>query len=234
MISSSETQKAHFPFLYRVYNNFGIIATACILTWLSTFYLHISVVVVSLAAIYYFCSVLIERGRNWHEIFKIIKKYDDFPKKGMTFYDIHPLLRAVDKRNDVLELYTRLYTDQVDVIVGLESRGYYFALMLADRLQVPFVPIRKAGKLPGEVISEYYVLEYGDDAIEIQKNVIQPGSRVLVVDDLLATGGTLRAACYLLKKVGAKIVRCEVQIELVDLKGREKLPDVHIAQLVRY
>jgi len=111
----------------------------------------------------------------------------------------------------------------VDVVVGLDSRGFIFGLIIAQCLSKPFVPVRKAGKLPGETIKVVYSLEYGQDAVEIQKDAVKPGQKVIVVDDLLATGGTLKAACKLLQKVKSNILECLVVLELDELKGRDRV-----------
>lgn len=124
---------------------------------------------------------------------------------------------------------------QINAIVGLESRGYYFGVLLAHELGLPFVPIRKAKKLPGVVIGLSYGLEYGSDTIEIQQGSIQEGWKVVVIDDLMATGGTMNAACQLLLKVNANIHECHCIVELVDLKGKEKLPEgVAFHSLLQY
>lgn len=124
---------------------------------------------------------------------------------------------------------------KIDVIVGIESRGYYFGLLVAHLLEIPFVPIRKAGKLPGVTVGLEYGLEYGKDKIEIQIDSIKEGDRVAVIDDLMATGGTMSAACELLQNIKAEIVECHCLIELVGLKGREKLPkDVNFYSLIQF
>lgn len=123
----------------------------------------------------------------------------------------------------------------MDCIVGLESRGYYFGILLANSLNLPFVPLRKAGKLPGKCQSISYGLEYGNATIEVQENIIKKGWKVLVVDDLMATGGTASAACQLLNIIGAKVVEVHVCIELTELNGKSKIPsDIPLYSLFTY
>eukprot|EP01117_Protostelium_nocturnum_P008134 TRINITY_DN2902_c0_g1_i1.p1 TRINITY_DN2902_c0_g1~~TRINITY_DN2902_c0_g1_i1.p1 ORF type:complete len:178 (+),score=67.89 TRINITY_DN2902_c0_g1_i1:106-639(+) len=154
-----------------------------------------------------------------------IKSYPDFPLKGILFQDIHPLMSDHNLRSIVTGYYEAKYKDkQVDVVVGLESRGYYFGIPLAIALGVPFVPIRKAGKLPGGLERVEYGKEYGKDVMEIQKDSIKKGQRVVLFDDLLATGGTIEGGIILLQKVGADILGCEFVIELKDLQGGKKIP----------
>lgn len=155
-----------------------------------------------------------------------VKIYENFPKEGVRFVDIHPLLRNEELRMETLNFLSLHYLGRhITHVVGLESRGYYFGVLLAQRLEVPFVPIRKAGKLPGECVKQEYGLEYGKDVIEIQKDAIPTGAQVLIVDDLLATGGTAAAAVSLIHQLGAKVVEFHCLVELKDLKGREKLPE---------
>lgn len=122
----------------------------------------------------------------------------------------------------------------IDVVVGLEARGFLFGFQIAADLGLPFVPIRKKGKLPGELYSQEYALEYGTDQFEIQKNAIKPGQKVLIVDDLLATGGTMEAACLLIAKCGAEVSDCLAVIELVQLNGRDKLKASRVHSFIKY
>lgn len=154
----------------------------------------------------------------------LIPVYPDFPKKGVVFYDIHPVMQNDAAREFLVDRLAARYEGKVDIVVGLESRGYYFGILLAQRLKIAFVPCRKAGKLPGSTIKLSYGKEYGTDIIEVQKDNIPEGSRVVIVDDLLATGGTASAAISLIQNCGATIIEFHVQIELLDLKGRDKLP----------
>lgn len=153
-----------------------------------------------------------------------IRTIPNFPKPGIMFRDITTLMKNPEAMKSVIDvLYSRYKDKQISVVVGIESRGFIFGVLLADRLNARFVPARKPGKLPAEVIKEEYSLEYGKDAIEIHRDAISPGDRVLVVDDLIATGGTCSAAARLVEKLGGKIVECGFVIELPELKGREKL-----------
>jgi len=150
----------------------------------------------------------------------------DFPKKGILFRDIFPLTRDHEVFADCISLMVEYITrncGSVDVIVGLDARGFIFGPMIAQQLQLPFVPIRKAGKLPGETIQTSFQLEYGSDTFEIQKDALLPGKKVVIVDDLLATGGTMQAAANLVTQLRCEVALCLVLIELVDLKGRNKL-----------
>ncbi|KAK3086068.1 hypothetical protein FSP39_013007 [Pinctada imbricata] len=157
-----------------------------------------------------------------------VRGFPDFPKPGILFRDIFPILRDPSLLKDLCSLmldHIRSKTSEVDVIVGLEARGFLFGPILAMELGCSFVPIRKAGKLPGKTEKVEYILEYGKDVFEIQEGSILKGQKVVIVDDLLATGGTMKAACELVKKVGGDIKDCLVVIELSDLKGRDKVPE---------
>ncbi|XP_041457230.1 adenine phosphoribosyltransferase-like [Lytechinus variegatus] len=150
----------------------------------------------------------------------------DFPKPGILFRDIFPLFRDPSILNDLIDLlvhHVKQAFQQVDVVVGLEARGFLFGPMLALRLGCGFAPIRKKGKLPGECIQVSYTLEYGTDVFEMQKGAVKAGQKVLIVDDLIATGGTMHAACQLVRSMEAEVLECLVIIELIDLKGKEKL-----------
>jgi len=150
----------------------------------------------------------------------------DFPKKGILFRDIFPVFQnpAMTKDCiDVLAEYVKSKYEHIDVIVGLEARGFLFGPMLAQQLNASFVPIRKKGKLPGEVVQVKYSLEYGEDVFEAQKGSVKPGQSVVIVDDLLATGGTMNAAVKLMSDMGADVKEGLVVIELSDLKGRTKV-----------
>ncbi|KAH9489847.1 Sodium- and chloride-dependent glycine transporter 2 [Bulinus truncatus] len=151
----------------------------------------------------------------------------DFPKKGILFRDIFPVLRNPPVFKDLIDLLHQAVTESapdVECIVGLDSRGFLFGPILAERLSIPFVPVRKKGKLPGEIIGVTYDLEYGSDTLEVQKNCVRPGVKVVIIDDLLATGGTLKAACDLMVRLQAEVCLCLVIIELTYLDGRSKVP----------
>ena len=164
-----------------------------------------------------------------------IRDINDFPKNGIVFKDITPLLsnsKALNSASDaLLELVGNV---KIDKVIGMESRGFFFAPILASRLGAGFVPVRKSGKLPYETISEGYALEYGDDRLEIHKDAISEGERVLIHDDVLATGGTAKAVCKLVERLGGQIVQCNFLIELDFLKGKDKLGNYDVKSLMHY
>ncbi|MCP4705358.1 MAG: adenine phosphoribosyltransferase [candidate division Zixibacteria bacterium] len=166
---------------------------------------------------------------------KAIRSIPDFPKKGIVFYDITSLLEnheAFDQTLDLMEKYCR--ERKANKIVAIESRGFIFGGALANRLGVSLVLIRKPGKLPGETISQEYELEYGTDKIEMHTDSIEKGDSVIMIDDLVATGGTLEAACKLVEKAGGKIAGISVLVDLAFIPWREKLKDYDIQALVKY
>ena len=151
------------------------------------------------------------------------------------FRDITTLIKDPEGLKETIDLlYERYKNERIDVVIGIESRGFIFGAPLAYLLGVGFVPIRKPGKLPADVISEEYTLEYGTDKIEIHKDAVKKGDRVLIIDDLLATGGTMAAARNLVRKLGADIVECSFIVDLVDLKGRDKLKGEKIFSVVEF
>ena len=153
----------------------------------------------------------------------LIRDIPDFPKPGVIFKDITPLLASAEGFDAaVSELVARSPQD-IDVVVGMEARGFIFAAPVALRLDAGFVPVRKPGKLPGKVVSQSYDLEYGSETLSIHADAIKPGQRVLIVDDVLATGGTIVATTQLLKSLGAQIAGVAVLMELEFLAGRSKL-----------
>jgi len=169
------------------------------------------------------------------DLAKYIRTVPDFPKKGIGFKDITTLLkdkqafqRAVD------EIADKFRHKKIDKIVGIESRGFIFGAALAYKWNVGFVPVRKPGKLPAEAHREEYQLEYGKDSIEIHRDAIMPGENVLIVDDLLATGGTASAAVRLVEKLGGKIAGAAFLIELAFLNGREKLKNYEVISIIEY
>lgn len=163
-----------------------------------------------------------------------IRSIPDFPKPGILFYDISTLLAHPDAWQVALGRMAKLISrHQPDILAGIESRGFLVAAPLAAKLGIGFCMIRKPGKLPGEVVSHEYELEYGSDTIQIQKDAVAPGQRVVVLDDLLATGGTLGASLELFDKVGAKVVGSACIIELNFLAGREKI-NVPFDALISY
>jgi len=160
-----------------------------------------------------------------NEVKNSIRTIPNFPKEGIMFRDITTTLKDANAMKKSIDYIVEMFKDEkIDYVVGLESRGFIFGMPVAYLMNVGFIPIRKPNKLPGEVIKVSYELEYGTDTLEMHADAIKKGDRVLVIDDLLATGGTAAAACNLLSKVGADIVGCAFVIELDDLHGREKLP----------
>ncbi len=153
-----------------------------------------------------------------------IRTVPHFPKQGIMFRDITTLLKDAQGFRRVIDEFVQRYTGiPIDVVVGLDARGFILGGAIAHQLGKGFVPVRKAGKLPAETVSHEYELEYGKDKVEIHKDAINKGDKVLVIDDLLATGGTALAATTLVKKLGGIIVECAFVVELPELKGKEKL-----------
>lgn len=169
------------------------------------------------------------------KIKSLIRDVPDFPKKGILFRDITTLIKDPEGlKLSVDTLYEIYKDDKIDYIAGIESRGFIFGMPLAYKLGCGFIPVRKPNKLPCEVISEEYSLEYGTDKIEIHKDALKKGDRILIVDDLLATGGTAAAAIKLVSSI-ADVVGVAFVIELEDLCGRDKLPnDIKIVSLAKY
>jgi len=165
----------------------------------------------------------------------LIRQVPDFPKPGILFYDITTLLKDAGAFRAVLdELTARYRGKRIDKVVGIESRGFILGGPLADRIGAGFVPVRKPGKLPADSFEVKYNLEYGANALAIHRDAVQMGERVLVVDDLLATGGTAGATVHLLRQLGAVIVGVAVLVELLSLKGREKLDGCPVHSLITY
>ncbi len=164
-----------------------------------------------------------------------IRTIDDFPKQGVGFKDISTLTRnPIGFKNAIDEMAKHLSAVKVDIVLGIEQRGFIFGGAVADRIGVGFDLIRKPGKLPGETTSENYDLEYGTDTLEIHQDSIAKGSNAVIIDDLLATGGTMSAALKLVKKLGGNVTAVLFLIELGFLNGREKLPDENIISLINY
>ena len=180
------------------------------------------------------------RIRQMDNLFKgYIKSYPDFPKKGILFRDMFPLLQdpvissvMMSDFRDFIEILQK-DKQKPDYIVGIESRGFLIGNALASREVIGFVPIRKKGKLPGDVIGVNYSLEYGEDRLEITSGILKD-KKVLLIDDLLATGGTVKASCELISKAGGQLVGCGFVIELLALKGRDNIPNVPIKSLICY
>jgi adenine phosphoribosyltransferase len=166
---------------------------------------------------------------------RLIREVPDFPKKGILFYDITTLLKDKTGLATLIDKLSEYYVaKKVDLVLGMEARGFIFAPALAYRLNAGFVPVRKPGKLPAETVRYDYALEYGSNTLEIHKDAIQPGQRVLIVDDLLATGGTAEATAKLAEKLGAKIAGLGFVVELDFLKGRDKLKGYDVMSVLHY
>jgi adenine phosphoribosyltransferase len=164
-----------------------------------------------------------------------IRNVPDFPKPGILFYDITTLLQSPTGFRAAIDSIAEPFQDgSIDVIVGIESRGFIFGAALADRLQAGFVPVRKPGKLPSHTIRASYSLEYGSDALEMHHDGVSAGQKVLIVDDLLATGGTASAAMDLVTKLGGTVAGFAFLIELVELNGRAKLGGHRIHAVLKY
>src|SRR5579862_3164561 len=172
---------------------------------------------------------------NCEPLKKLIREVPDFPKKGILFYDITTLLKDKLGFAMLIDALSEHYISQkIDLVLGMEARGFIFAPALAYRLNAGFVPVRKPGKLPAECVKYDYALEYGTNTLEIHKDAIEKGQRVLIVDDLLATGGTAEATAKLAESLGAEIVGLGFVVELEFLKGRDKLKGYDVVSLLRY
>lgn len=172
---------------------------------------------------------------NLDEIKALVRTVPDFPKEGILFRDITPVLRNPAALRAVVEHMKELCAGRkVDVVVGIESRGFMFGVPLALALGAGFVPVRKLGKLPSEVVQAEYALEYGTNTVEMHRDAIQPGERAVVVDDLIATGGTAGAAIQLIEQLGGEVVNLLFFIELAVLKGRECLGGYEVHSLISY
>jgi adenine phosphoribosyltransferase len=166
---------------------------------------------------------------------KMIRNIPDFPKPGIVFRDITTLLKEPEAYRAVIDHLCDRYKDsRLEAIVGIESRGFIFGGALADRLGIGFIPARKPGKLPAETVSESYDLEYGTATLEIHRDAIKKGARILVIDDLLATGGTLEATCKLIERLGGEVAGIWVMIELTFLNGARKLTKYPLYSLLQY
>ena len=165
----------------------------------------------------------------------LIRDVPDFPKPGIMFRDVTTLLRDRDGLSYVIDRFSQEYADQaIDYVVAIESRGFILGSPLAYHLGAGFIPVRKPGKLPADVHTVEYELEYGKDSLEIHQDALQAGSKVLVVDDLIATGGTAAATAKLMDKLECDLLGFAFIIELLDLAGRKKLPNVPICSIVQY
>jgi adenine phosphoribosyltransferase len=174
-------------------------------------------------------------GMNAEQLKKLIREVPNFPKKGILFYDITTLLKDKSGFATLIDRLSEHYLNQkIDLVLGMEARGFIFAPALAYRLGAGFVPVRKVGKLPAEVVKFDYALEYGTNSLEMHKDAIQPGQRVLIVDDLLATGGTAEATAKLATSLGADIAGLAFVVELDFLKGRDRLKQYDVVSLLHY
>ncbi len=164
-----------------------------------------------------------------------IREIPDFPKPGILFYDITTLLKDRAAYKEAIDLMLEPYRDErVDIVVGMESRGFIFSAPMAYLLGTGFVPVRKLGKLPAETITVEYALEYGSNTLEIHRDAIGAGQRVLVVDDLLATGGTVRGTIDLVERLKGEVVGLAFLVELDFLKGRERLEGRKVTSVIKY
>jgi adenine phosphoribosyltransferase len=164
-----------------------------------------------------------------------IREIPDFPKPGILFYDITTLLKDPAAYRSAIDLMVAPYRDdQIDLVVGMESRGFIFSAPLAYLLGAGLVPVRKLGKLPAETITVEYALEYGSNTLEIHRDAIQPGQRVLIVDDLLATGGTVHGTIELVERLQGEVVGVGFLVELDALKGRDRLQGHRVESVIRY
>lgn len=164
-----------------------------------------------------------------------IRTINDFPKKGISFKDITPLLQNAEATEKCLDLLiSSLSKKKIDKVVGVESRGFFFGMLLAQKLGVGFIPVRKPSKLPFDTISASYELEYGSDVLEMHKDAIKKGEQILIHDDVLATGGTIKAVCELVEQLEGKIVQCNFLMELAFLNGREKISEYEIFAALKY
>lgn len=165
---------------------------------------------------------------------KLIRDVPDFPHPGILFRDVTPLLRDAAALREVTTAFAGHFRGRVDAVAGIESRGFIFGAPLAMELGVGFIPVRKAGRLPAEKISREYDLEYGTSILEMHADALRPGERILLVDDLLATGGTARAASALIGELGGTLAAVAVVIELLFLQGRAALPGTEVHALLQY
>jgi len=164
-----------------------------------------------------------------------VRVVENFPSDGISFKDITTLLKdAEGLKNCIDQLVDRFKNEKVDLVIGPESRGFIFATPIAYLIGAGFVPVRKPGKLPAETIKSEYALEYGSDSLEIHKDAIQKGQKVLIIDDLLATGGTMETACKLVEQLGGEVVGLGFLIELDELKGRNKLSKYKVESIIKY
>jgi len=184
--------------------------------------------------------IKITNCRNLEEIImkkleEYVRSIPDFPEPGIIFRDVTSILQDADGLQLAIDSIQELLKDtEVDLIAGTESRGFIFGMPVAYNLHKPFVPVRKKGKLPCETISQEYDLEYGSAEIEMHKDAVKPGQKVVVIDDLIATGGTVEAAVKMIEKLGGEVVKIIFLMELAGLKGRERLKDYDVESVICY
>jgi adenine phosphoribosyltransferase len=164
-----------------------------------------------------------------------VRSIPDWPIKGVVFRDLTTLMKDPEAFRESCDILYRRYRDKkIDKVVGIDARGFVFGAVLAYKLGVGFVPVRKKGKLPAETVEESYVLEYGSGTLEIHTDAIDEGDKVVIVDDLIATGGTIGATVQMVRGLGAEIIECAFLIELPDLKGRERIADCKIFAMMEF
>jgi adenine phosphoribosyltransferase len=169
------------------------------------------------------------------ELRKKIREIPDFPKPGILFYDITTLLKEPGPYHEAIDLMLEPYRDAgIEIVVGMESRGFIFSAPMAYELKAGLVPVRKLGKLPAETLTVEYALEYGSNTLEIHRDAIKPGQKVLIVDDLLATGGTVRGTIELVQRLQGDVVGLAFLVELEFLKGRDRLQGQRVTSVIRY
>jgi adenine phosphoribosyltransferase len=169
------------------------------------------------------------------DLAKMIRDVPDFPKEGIVFKDITTLIKDPQAFRKVIDLLTEHYAgQQIDLVVAVEARGYIFGAPVAYKLGAGFVPVRKVGKLPAETVREEYELEYGTDSVEMHRDAIQPGQKVLIVDDLIATGGSAAATARLVESLGGEVLGLAFLIELSFLKGVERLKEYDVFTVIEY
>lgn len=183
----------------------------------------------------FFRNQNMEPIKNMDHLKELIRTIPNFPKPGIEFRDLTTLFLHPQGFQQAVDAICSPYLNQgVDMVVGVESRGFILGAPVALGLKAGFVPVRKPGKLPGATLGVEYTLEYGADRLEMHRDALQPGMRVLMVDDLLATGGTMEAACHLVEQVGCQITGCAFLVELVDLQGRKRINGHAIHSLVEF
>lgn len=169
------------------------------------------------------------------DLAKMIRDVPDFPKEGILFKDITTLIKEPHAFRQVIDVLSDHYAgQQIDLVVAVEARGYIFGAPIAYKLGAGFVPVRKEGKLPAETVREEYELEYGTDSVEMHRDAIQPGQKVLIVDNLIATGGSAAATARLVERLGGEVVGIAFMIELTFLNGVEKLKDYDVFTMIEY